>query len=257
MKPRSLLMIGATGILVCVGAGSGADAADLKFMCPVAMRAVMPEVTAQFERASGHKLTVEFATAGAIVGRLAKDEAADVAVTATAQLDDLIARGKITTGTRAQIAKVGVGVFVRAGAPKPDIASIEGLKRTLQAASAIGYGDPARGGVSGVHMAALVDRFGLSGAITPKTKLFADSQAVLTAVASKEVEVGIGLTSDAVLAAGVDLVGGLPDEVQSFTLYAAGVVANSKDAAASSAFVKFLSTPAAQLIFKAKGFQPL
>jgi molybdate transport system substrate-binding protein len=127
-------------------------------------------------------------------------------------------QGKLLGGSRVDIAKVGIGIFVRAGSAKPDIGSVDAFKRALVGAKSVSYGDPTGGGVSGIHMAAVVDRLGIAADLKPKTKLLPNSQAVLGGVAGGEVELGVGLTSDIALATGVDLVGPLPAEVQNFTV---------------------------------------
>lgn len=251
---RAMLSLAVT-VLTLV-AVTVAQAEGLRVLSPVAMRAAMPEIVAQFEESAGFKLKIEFATAGAIVDRLQKGEAADVAIASTPQIDAQLSNGKIIAGTRTQFARVGIGVFVRANAPRPDLSSVDGFKHALLAADAVGYGDPAKGGVSGIAMAALVEKLGVTADLKAKTRLYADSQAVLTAVAAGDASIGIGLTSDKVLAAGVDLAGGLPQQVQSFTYYAAGTVAGTKQEGAASKFVAYFTSPSAKAILAAKGFEP-
>jgi molybdate transport system substrate-binding protein len=242
--------------VLVLAAGSAANAEEISVLSPVAMRAAMPEIVAQFEASTGAKLKIEYATAGAIVDRLQKGDAADVAIASTAQIDSLLGKGKIAAGTRTQFARVGIGVFVRINAARPDLSSVDGFKSALLAAHAVGYGDPAKGGVSGTAMAALVEKLGVTADLKAKTRLYADSQAVLTAVAAGEVGIGIGLTSDKVLAAGVDLAGGLPQQVQSFTYYAAGAASGTKQDAAVSKFLAHLTSSAVKTILAAKGFEP-
>ena len=207
---RSWLAVAICGALFAANGANVASTAEIKVLSPVAMRGVMPNVAAQFERSLGHKLTIEYATVGGITERLLKDEAADVAIVSGAQMEELQKQSKIVAGSRVDIARVGIGVFVRAGAPKLDIGSGDAFKRILLTTKSISYGDPAVGGVSGVHMAALVERLGIAAELKPKTKLFPNSQAVLEAVAKGEAEIGIGLTSDTALIPNVDLVGALP-----------------------------------------------
>ena len=243
---------------LALAASSGfAGAVDIKLFSPVAMNGVMPEVVAQFEKSSPHRVKVEYATVGALFERLLKDEGADVAIVAAPRLEDLLKQGKIVAGSRADVAKVGIGLFVRAGAPKPDIGSVDAFKRALLGAKSLSYGDPAAGGVSGVHMAGLVERLGIAADMKARTRLFPTSQAVLEAVAKGDAEMGIGLTSDTALLFSVDLVGALPGEVQHFTLYAAGIPATSKQADAGKALIQFLSSPVGRALLKAKGFEPL
>jgi molybdate transport system substrate-binding protein len=246
----------AVTILAIATRATAVEAEEIRVLSPVAMRAAMPQIAAQFETASGHKLRVEYATAGAIVDRVKKGEVADAAIASTAQIDALLSEGRIVAGSRSQFARVGVGVFVRNGAVRPDLTSVDNFKRALLEATTIGYGDPAKGGVSGIAMAALVERLSIAADLRAKTRLFPDSQAVLTAVAAGDVFIGVGLTSDTVLAAGVELAGGLPTEVQSFTYYAGGVVSGSKQVDAASKFAAFLTSPAAKAVFSAKGFEP-
>ena len=233
-----------------------AEAEEIRLLCPVALRAAMPEIIGKFEATSGHKLKIEYATAGAIVDRLQKGESVDAAIASTAHIDSLLSQGKITAGTRTQFARVGIGVFVRINDRRPDLASVDSFTRALLDAKAIGYGDPAKGGVSGTAMAALVERLGIANDLRAKTRLYPDSQAVLTAVAAGEVSVGIGLTSDTALAAGVDLVGGLPAQIQNFTYYAAGATSNSKQVETASKLVAFFASGSAKAVLAAKGFEP-
>lgn len=242
--------------ILMLAAGPALSAEEIRILSPVAMRAVMPEIVAQFESSAGAKLKIEYATAGAIVERVQKGDTADVAIASTAQIDSLLGKGKIAAGTRTQFARVGIGVFVRINAARPDLTSVDGFKSALLAAQAVGYGDPAKGGVSGTTMAALVEKLGIAADLKSKTRLYADSQAVLTAVAAGDVGIGIGLTSDKVLAAGIDLAGGLPQQIQSFAYYAAGTAAGTKQEAPASKFVAYLTSSSVKTILAAKGFEP-
>src|SRR5262245_11740307 len=254
MTRRGLAVV--IGALFAVNSASVASAAELKLLSPIAMRGLMPEIADQFERSSGHKVAIEYATVGVITERLLKDEAADAAIVSGPQMEELQKQGKIVAGSRADVARVGVGVFVRTGAAKLDIGSADAFKRSLLSAKSIGYGDPSARGVSGVHMAALAERLAIAAELKPRTKLFPNSQAALEAVAKGDAEIGIGLTSDTALVSGVDLIGALPAEIQNFTLYAAGIPASSKRADPAKALIGFLASPAVQSVLKAKGFEP-
>ena len=254
MTSKALMLAAALAMLA--SGAMNVRAAELRLLCPVAMRAVMPEIIAQFEKATGDKLATEYATAGAVTERVQKGDAADVAIASTSQIDTLLGQGRIAAGTRSQIARVGIGVFVRTKAARPDLSSVDTFKRTLGEAKAIGYGDPAKGGVSGTYMASLVDRLGMATDLKGKTKLFGDSQAVLTALAAGDIDIGIGLSSDTVLAAGVEFVAGLPAQIQNFTYYSGGVISGSKQADAATSLVAFLTSPTARAVLTAKGFEP-
>jgi len=251
----ALVSVVIAGISV-MGGVSVANAAEIKCLCPVGMKAVIGDLVPQFERSSGHKVTIEYATAGVIVDRILKGESADVTIVTGRQNEELQKQGKIIAGSRVDVARVGVGVFVHTGSPKPDISSVETFKRSLLAAKSISYSDPAGGGISGIHMASVVERLGIAAEMKPKTKLLPNSQVALEALVKGDAEIGFGLTSDAGATSGVDLVGPLPTEIQSFTLYAGGIIASSKQAEAAKAMISHFSTPAGQAVLKAKGFEP-
>ena len=232
-------------------------AAEIKVLSPTAMRGVMPDITSQFERSSKHKATIDYANVGEITKRIQKGgEAADVIIVSLPQIEELQKQDKVLAGSRSDIARVSVAVFVRGGAPKPDIGSTDAFKRALTAAKSIAYGDPAAGGVSGVHMARIVEKLGIAAEMKPKTRLFPNSQVALGEVAKGTSEIGIGLTSDTALVSGVDLIGALPTDLQNVTTYSAGIVASSKQADAAKAFINFLSAPAAKDALRPKGFDP-
>src|SRR5262249_47091396 len=131
---------------------SVAGAADIKFLSAGALQPVMEELLPGFEQTSGHKVTVTYASAGADTDRVQKGEAADVAIANESQIDALIKQGKVLAGSQVKIGKVGIGVGVRKGAPKPDISSLDAFKRALMAAKAIGYLDPADGHPAAIHL---------------------------------------------------------------------------------------------------------
>jgi len=234
---------------------SGVQAAEVKCFCPVAMQALFGELAPEFERASGHKLTIEFATLGVIAGRVAKGEAADVAIVLPRQSDELEKQGKLLAGSRVELGRVGYGAIVRKGAPKPDISSVDALKRTLVAAKSLSYGDPAGGGPAGIYVAGLMERLGLASELKPKTKLVKNAELVVPAVANGDAEIGLTIASAAKSATTVEFIP-LPAEVQNYTVYMAGVVASSKAVDAARALINFLSSAAAKDAMKAKGFEP-
>jgi molybdate transport system substrate-binding protein len=234
--------------------GTVAGAAEIKFLCPVAMTAVMSELIPQFERASSHKVTVEYATVGVITDRVLKGDAADVAVVSKQQAADLQKKGKIVAGSGVDIARVGYGVFVREGTRKVDIQSVDAFKRSLLAAKSITYVDPATGAPSGIYAARLMERLGVAAEVKPKTKLVKPGVEALEPVAKGDAEIGLGPTIAAV--PGVELVGPLPAEIQSYTEFAGGLLVASKEAEAGKALIALLTSPAGQSILRSKGFEP-
>jgi molybdate transport system substrate-binding protein len=209
----------------------------------------------QFEQTSGHKVAFDFNGAiGAMTDRVQKGEAADVVIVSGPQIDSLEKHGKVVPGSRSDIAKVGVGLFVRKGAPKPDISSVEAFKRAMLATKSIGWNDPAAGAPVSIYMIGVLERLGIADATKPKTVAFKQRSERFHAVARGDVEIGFNQISEIIAAPGVDLVGPLPGPIQNYTLITAGIVATSKEQEAAIAFIRFISAPAAQPTWKAKGF---
>jgi molybdate transport system substrate-binding protein len=232
-------------------AGPCASAAELKVLTTGAMRPVVMALVPQFE-SQGHKVTVDNDTAGRLVKRIEDGEAFDVAIITPRAIDDLIAKGKFAAGSRTNLARVGVGVVVKDGAPKPDIGNVEAFKQALLAAKSVASIDPASGGSGGIYVAGLLDRLGLADAIKPKLKL-KNGGHVADLVASGEAELAVGQISELILVKGVTLVGPLPAEIQNFTIYAGGVSAAAKEADVAKAFIGLLSGPAASAVLREKG----
>ena len=152
------------------------------------------------------------------------------------------------------MARVGVGVMVKAGAPAPDISSVEAFKRALFAAKSVAYIDPASGGSSGIYVAGLLDKLGIADQVKPKAKLKKGGY-VADLIASGEAELGIHQISEIVTVKEVTLIGPLPAEIQNYTVYAAGIGAGAKDAEAAKALIKALTGPAAAAVLKSKGME--
>jgi len=198
---------------------------------------------------------VENDTVGAVVKRIDGGASFDVVIVSPSAVDELVKSGKVTAGTRTDLAKVGVGVVVKEGAARPDISSVEAFKRALIAAKSVAYIDPASGGSSGIFVDRLLDKLGVGGEVKPKAKLIAGG-AVADHIADGEAELGIHQISEILPVKGVTLVGPLPAEIQNYTVYAAGVGAGSQDNEAAKALVKLLSGSDAAAVFKSKGMQP-
>lgn len=231
----------------------GASAAELKVLTTGAMKPVVLALVPQFE-SQGHKVTVENDTAGALVKRVEAGDAFDVAIITPAAIDDLIAKGKIAAGSRANLARVGIGVVVKEGAAKPDIGNVEAFKQTLLNAKTVAYIDPESGGSSGIYIAGLLGKLGIADAIKPKAKLKRGGL-VAEFVASGEAEVAVGQISELMAVKGVAVVGPLPAEVQNYTTYAGGVSATTKDTDAAKALIGLLSGPSAATVLREKGME--
>ena len=245
------LLVGAIAI---AASGHVACAAEIKLLTAGAMRAVVVALLPDFEKQTGHKVTIDNATAGTLKKRIEEGEAFDVAIITPAVVDDLASKGKIVAGSRIDLAKVGMGVAVKEGAAVPDIGSVDAFKRMLLAAKSVAYIDPKAGGSSGIYFDKLLDRLGIGDQIRPKAKLKQGGY-VAELVASGEAEVAIHQISEIVPVKGAVLVGPLPAEVQNFTTYSAGLGAAAKDAAAAKALIQFIAGPASGPILKTKGME--
>lgn len=259
MKRRSTTNISAAiafGLaLFGITAGNTARAAEIKLLCAVALQPAMVALIPEFERSSGHKITIAYGTAGAVVDRVQKGEAADIVISAGRLIDQLQAQGQVVADSRVTFAKVGVGVFVRKDAAKPDISSADAFKRSMLAARSIAYPDPAGGGASGIYVASLLERLGIAAEMKPKTRLLPPTEVLYASVASGEVEIGFNQISEILAQPTVELAGPLPPAIQNYTQFAPGIATGSGQADAARALVAFLSSPAAQNLLKAKGFE--
>ena len=233
-----------------------AKAADLQIVSGGAFKQVLTPLAAQYEKESGKKLNVTYQTVGQHLKLIASgQETFDVAVLTPEAIDGLIKEGKVTAGSRADLAKTGVGVVVKAGAPLPDISTVEAFKRALLAAKSVAYIDPASGGSSGIYVAKLLERLGIAKEVNAKAVLVHGGE-VASHIADGEAEIGIHQISEILPVKGATLVGPLPPEIQNFTVYSAGLSIATKDQAVASGLIRFLSGPHALPIIKAKGMEP-
>ena len=249
-RARALFVCAA---LVAAG-GHGASAAEIKLLTAGAMRAVVVALLPDFETQSGHKVTVDNGTAGALSKRIGEGEAFDVAIITPAVVDTLIGQGKIAAGSRVDLAKVGMGLAVKEGAAVPDIKTVDAFKRALLAAKSVAYIDPKAGGSSGIYFDKLLARLGIGDQVRPKAKLKQGGY-VAELVVTGEAEIAVHQISEIVPVKGAILAGPLPAEVQNFTTYSAGLGAAAKDTGAANALIQFLAGPASTPILKAKGME--
>jgi molybdate transport system substrate-binding protein len=235
----------------------GAGAAEMHVLITTAMKAAIDDLAPAFEAATGHKLTITYGPSGALAKRIAGGEAVDLVILAGG-IDGLIKQGKVAANSRRDVARVRIGVGVRKGAPRPDIATVESLRQTLLKAKSVAYVDPRAGGASGIYLAKMLERLGILAEINAKARLArgGTEDMVSAIVARGEAEIGLQQISEIMSVAGVDLVGPLPDELQTVTVYAAGVPGTAKEAASARAFIAFLTTRVAATVYKTKGLDP-
>jgi molybdate transport system substrate-binding protein len=211
----------------------------------------------EFERATGHKIeTIRGPSMGerpqAIPNRVARNEPVDVVIINTEPLDRLIADGKLVAATRTELARALIGGVVRTGAPKPDISSVEALKRTLLAAKSIAYSDSG----SGVYLSTVAfPRLGIGEQIKAKSKMIPGS--VAQVVARGEYEIGFQTMSELLPVKGVDQLGAIPPEIQASQSFSAAVATGAKEPAAGLALIKYLSSPHAAAVITKSGMVPM
>jgi molybdate transport system substrate-binding protein len=235
--------------------GTAAGAAEIKVLTSVALTAALDELTPMFEKATGDKLTIGYGLAAELKKRVLDGETADVIMLTKPMMDDLQKQNKLAPNSVVDVVGTPVAIAARAGAAKPDIGTVDALKRTLLNAKSIVYADPAKGGVAGVVFARVLERLGIADQMKAKTILMPGAQAP-EVVAKGEAELGVGQASEIVPVAGAQLVGPLPGELASTTVFTAAIGAESKSPAAAKALIEFLTGPQAAPKFKAKGFQP-
>ena len=245
-KPLATAVVGFAALMTT----ASIRAAEIKVLASNGVRAALEELAPAFERETGHKLVIGFGLAAAVKRRIEAGEAFDLAIITGAGIDDLAKQGKVDAGSRAAIARSGVGIGIKKGAPRPDIGTADAFKRTLLAAKSIAW---AKEGQSGVYFAGLLERMGIAGEMKPKAVLAPSGAAVGKLVAGGEVQFGVILVNELIAAPGVEVLGPLPAELQNYTVFHAGVGVGSKDSSAAKALIKFLTTPAAGAVFKAKG----
>jgi molybdate transport system substrate-binding protein len=222
----------------------------IKILSGGAMKSLMAELVPLFERESGHKAEIEFALTSALTKTIDGGAAFDVALLPRPDLDALVQAGKIAAGSTADVTRSVVGLCVRAGGPKPDIATVDAFKRALMAARSISYSD----GPSGAYIAALLARLGIADAMKPKTRLTGGPVAEL--VASGEAEIGMQQIVAILPVKGAELVGPLPSELQNVIVYAAGLSGTAQKSAAAHALIIFMASPDVVRLIRAKGLEP-
>jgi molybdate transport system substrate-binding protein len=241
--------------LLFITSGAPATAAEIKVLTAGAFKPVVVELVPSFEKATGHKVVLDNDTAGALMKRVEGGEAFDVLATAPGGLTELAKKGKVANEPPVVLAKVGIGVAVKQGAPKPDISTTEAFKQELLKARKVAMIDPASGGSSGIYLAKLFDQWGIGDAIKAKAVLVPGGL-VATRVVSGEADIAIHQISEILAVKDAVLVGPIPADIHNYTVYAGGVSATSKETEAAKAFLKALSSPEAANIVKAKGMEP-
>jgi molybdate transport system substrate-binding protein len=234
-----------------------ARADEIKVVTSGGFTAAYLELVPEYESATHNKLATEFGpsmgtTHNAIPVRLDRGEAIDVVIMASPALDELIKQGKVRAGSRVDLVQSKIGMAVKAGAPKPDISTVEALKRTLLAAKSVAYSDSA----SGVYLSTeLFPKLGIWDQIKSKSKKI-EADPVGGVVATGEFEIGFQQISELRPVKGINIVGALPEGAQQVTIFAAGIPASATHPEAAKALIQWLASPAAYAAIRKSGLEP-
>jgi molybdate transport system substrate-binding protein len=240
------------GLALVFAPTAPAQATELQILAGGGMTAALRELGAQFESTSGHKLVFRFGTTPELIKMATTGGLFDLGVVPRELFEDAAAKAQFAPGSTTDVARVGFGVAVRSGSPKPDISTPDALKATLLKAQSIAF-VPAS--AAGAQVLRVFDRLGIGEAMKAKTKAQTGPAQMVHAVAKGDAELGVFLIS-VLTAPGLDLVGPLPAELQEELVYTAAVAANTKQSDIAKAFIAYLTTPAAAAVLKAKGMTP-
>jgi molybdate transport system substrate-binding protein len=240
------------GLALVLSPATGLWAGELKVLAGGTMTETLGELAPSFERASGHKLVIQFDSTPRLIKQATSGAPFDLGVVPVDVLKDAAARARFASGPTIDIARVGYGVAVRAGAAKPDISTPDALKQTLLQAKSIAMLPES---AAGAYVLKVFDRLGIGEAMKAKTRPQATPAEIAAAVARGDAELGVFLVN-VLMARGVDLVGPFPDPLQQELVFTAAVATNTEQAEAAKAFIAYLTTPAAAALIKAKGMTP-
>jgi molybdate transport system substrate-binding protein len=246
------------GITTALLLATSAHAAEVKVMISGGLTAAYKALIPEYERASGNTVVTAYGpsmgtTQNAIPVRLSRNEPVDVLILVGYALDDLIKQGKAIPDSRTELVRSPIGIAVKAGAPKPDISSVDALKRALLAAKTVAYSDSA----SGVYVSTeLFTRLGITEAMKGKSSMI-PATPVGEIVAKGDAELGLQQISELKPVEGIDIVGTLPDAVQKITIYSAGIATTSKEPEAAKSLIRFLASAQAAPVLVKAGLDPI
>jgi molybdate transport system substrate-binding protein len=240
-------------VLFALAAIVPASAADLKLLTAGAFKSMALELVPEFEKKTGHKVTIENDTAGGLARRIVGGEYFDVVVMPPAPMASLLG-SKLVESSAKPLARVGIGVAIKQGAPVPDISTVDAWKQSLLKARAIAYTDPASGGTAGTYLANLFEKIGIAAELKPKSVLVKGGLAAEKLITG-EAEIAMQPASELLAVPGAVLVGPIPLEVQTYIIYAGAVSAAARDQAAAGALLAALHGPDKAALLKKKGME--
>jgi len=233
------------------GASGTAGAAEIKVIGSPGVREIYTRLVPEFEKATGNKVVTTWDGVTNVTKRVSAGETADLVLLPAANIDQLLNEGKLLGG-RVDVAKSGIGVAIRAGAPKIDIATSDGLRKALLAAKSIAYS----AGPSGVHMVALIAEWGLTDQLKAKITPVPVPTQIGEVVARGDAEIGFQQISELLPVKGIDYLGPLPADIQETTVFSAALHKAASAPEAAQALVKFLTAPASVPVIRKAGMEP-
>ena len=258
MPPRIKRTLAMTARAACVSVvaffSSASHAQEVRVLSAAAMQSVFKEIHDEFQRTSGYRLVLHYGTIGAVNEWIMGGEEADLIISSSQTMPSLVYQGKIQAGSQTAICQTGVGVVVAEGI-ELSVNSVEDFKRALLAARTVVYADPARGGAAGIHVAKVVGKLGLTEQIKPKLRLAAGGDITEVTLSLGPGALGITQISEIADKRQAQLAGPLPEELQNYTVFVAGVPADAPQSDGAAALLKFLRNPKAMAVIKAKGME--
>ena len=242
----------AGGLILLLAQQAVPQSPPIRVLASNGVKAVLEELQSQCERATGHPLAIEFNSTAALRPRIDAGEAFDVVILTSEVIDDLARVGKIAADTRVDLARCGIGVGIRADAPKPDIRTPESFRQTLLRAKSITF---AQDGASRTHLEKIFSSLRIASDLRPKIVMQQGSTRSTAMVANGKAEIVLTLISEIVPVRGIELLGPLPEELQSYVRFAAGASSRAQHAGPARALIQFLAGPAAAPAYKAKGME--
>jgi molybdate transport system substrate-binding protein len=227
----------------------------LKVFCARSMTKAVEQIIAEYSRDTGRQTDITFGTVGALEGKLAAGETADVLILSSSAIAKLARGGSLAADGHKDIARTSIGIAIREGTPAPDIGTENAFRNTLRTARAVAFSDAAVGGSAGVYLADLFQRMGIAGEIAKKAMPQKSGGEVASRVAEGKADIGLTLIAEIVPIKGARIIGKLPPPLGNDTTYTAAVSANCADGDAARAFITALTQPATRTVWQAAGFE--
>ena len=246
----------ALAVLLTPACGAGdAYATELRLLSAAAMQSVFKNIASEFERTAGHKLAISYGTIGAIAERVQGGESTDLVIGSRLSMPALVKDGKIDGASLVTICTTGIGMVVPQGDSVPPLTSADDFIRAVTDAKVVVYADPVRGGAAGVHIGRVLQRLGISDRLKSQITLAAGGDVTEVTLGQGSGALGMTQVSEIVGKPGAVFVGPLPDSLQNYTVFVAGVPAGTATSPAVRAFIDFLASPTAIAAIKANGMQ--